>query len=67
MVACKAMVCVVPCPSNFSEQDAHLARNDALILETPDEVYLHLVRRSEEADFGCGKLRKQLSQLPKLQ
>ncbi len=66
MIAAQAMVRVVACFSHLGEQGPNFAWNDALVLQSPDEIDLLFVRRSKHAHVRRCELSEQLCQLAKL-
>ena len=67
MVAAQAMVGIVACLANLSEQRPDFAWNDALVLQSPDQIDLHLVGRREDSHVRRRELREQFGQLSELQ
>lgn len=67
MVACEPVIRVVGGTSHLVEQVADFARDDALVLQAPQQIGLFLVWRREQTHVRRGKLRQQLGQLAQLQ
>ncbi|ENO88345.1 hypothetical protein C665_02312 [Thauera aminoaromatica S2] len=67
MVATQAMVRVVTCLAHLGEQGPNFAWNDSLVLQSPEQVDLLLVRRRIDSHLRRCELREQLRQLAKLQ
>ena len=67
MVPCQSMVRVVACLAHLGKQPADFAWNDALVLQSPEQIDLHFSRRGEEPYVRGGELGEQFSQLAKLQ
>jgi hypothetical protein len=67
MVPRQAVVGIVACLANLSKQRPNVAWNDALVLQSPDQIDLLLVGRREDSHVRRRELREQFRQLAELQ